>query len=129
MVNTPYGGKLIQRILTKEQVDQVLAENLFRVKINNDLVTEVKNICNGVYSPLEGFMNKKEVDSVVKNMKLTNGLVWSIPIVLDVDKFTASRIVVGQKILLVNVLDHAVAVMGVEDKFSYDKMELCKSVF
>jgi sulfate adenylyltransferase len=129
MVNTPYGGKLIQRILSKEQINQVLSENLFRVKISNDLVTEVKNICNGVYSPLEGFMTQNEVNSVVENMRLPSGLIWSIPIILDVDKFTGSRIEVGQRILLVDVMDHAVAVMSVEDKFHYDKRKLCKSVF
>lgn len=129
MVNTPYGGKLINRILSEEEKNKVLSEDLLKVRINNDLVTEVKNICNGVYSPLEGFMNHEDIDSVINDTRLSKGLFWTIPIVLDVDKLTASRINPGQTILLVNVVDHPIAVMTVEDKFNYDKEKFCKSVF
>ena len=129
MVNTPYGGKLVQNILTEDEKNEFLAKNLKRIVINKDLVTEVKNICNGVYSPLEGFMDQNEVESVVSNMRLLNGLVWSIPIVLDIDKLASEKVQKGDKILLVDMLDHAVAVMEVSDKFSYDKHKYCKSVF
>jgi sulfate adenylyltransferase len=65
MVNTPYGGRLVNRILSEEEKQRVFSENLPRVKINNTSVTEVKNICNGIYSPLEGFMNQKQFSNIL----------------------------------------------------------------
>ena len=47
MVNTPYGGKLIKRILSEEQIKEVLDQILRKVRINNDLVKEVKSILEG----------------------------------------------------------------------------------
>ena len=40
----------------------------------------------GGFSPLDRFMSKADYDSVLNNMRLANGLIWSIPITLPVAK-------------------------------------------
>src|SRR2546427_6718457 len=38
----------------------------------------------GGFSPLEGFMTSDDYDGVVGGMRLASGVVWPIPVVLDV---------------------------------------------
>ena len=47
------------------------------------------------FSPLEHFMDKAEYDSVVKDMRLPNGLLFGLPIVLDTNR---EDIAVGDKV-------------------------------
>ncbi len=37
------------------------------------------------FSPLDGFMTEEDYTSVVDNMRLSNGLVFGLPVVLDTD--------------------------------------------
>ena len=53
---------------------------------------EVQNIAHGVFSPLEGFLNKDDFLSVLEEGRLKNGLPWTIPIVLD----ASSPIIIGR---------------------------------
>jgi sulfate adenylyltransferase len=51
-------------------------------------------------SPLTGFMGKEDYDRVVQEMRLRNGLVWSLPVTLAVTEDEASGIGQGQDIAL-----------------------------
>ncbi len=59
---------------------------------------DVELICNGGLSPLEGFVTKNEYDSIVKDHRLPNGLLFGLPIVYDTYSEDISP---GDKILLV----------------------------
>ena len=49
-------------------------------------------LMNGSFSPLSGFMKKKDYNNVVKNMRLDNGHLWPIPITLDITTEFYSKI-------------------------------------
>jgi len=53
------------------------------MKINSETLQEIINIKTGLFTPLDGFMDSKDYRSVVDNMCLANGEVWTIPITLD----------------------------------------------
>jgi sulfate adenylyltransferase len=83
---SPHGGKLVNRVLSAKEKKQTL-ENIRDFKflvLNKEEVQELKNIAKGLYSPISGFLRKRDFQSVVSEMHLQNGEVWSIPIVLDV---------------------------------------------
>jgi len=126
MTNTPYGGKLVNRVIPNEKIGDALreAERLFKIVIDEETITDVKNIARGVYSPLEGFMCKDAFLPVLETMRLKNGLVWSIPVILDVDESVAQKIVLGQKVALVDSNQKPIALMVVEDKYTFDKKML-----
>jgi sulfate adenylyltransferase len=114
--NIPHGGKLINRI----NLD--FSNDLSRkfVEIDNLELSDMELIANGAYSPLEGFMGKADYESVVKNMRLSNGLPWSIPITLAIDKNKAIELKVGETINLIQ--DGIVyGVMILEEIFIPDK--------
>lgn len=128
---SPHGGKLVNRVLDnagkKSLLDQV--NDLPSLTIDPDLVSDVENIATGVYSPLEGFLNRPDFESVLKNMRLKNDLPWTIPIVLDVSRVMAEKLEPGQQVLLRSEDGRPVAVMTVEDIYDYDKEEFSRQVY
>lgn len=127
----PHGNILINRVLPEEMAERAKEEarKLQKIVLNEEEVKEVKNIARGVYSPLSGFLNQEDFTAVVHEMKLSSGITWPIPIILDVDKETADKIQLGEKIALVDEKNNPIALMRVEDKYTYDKEIFAENVF
>ena len=94
------------------------------------MAREIVNIAYGFFSPLEGFMGRHDVDSVARNMTLASGYVWTVPIVLDMSRDELDRLEVkaGDSLLLV-YQDQPLAVLDVEETFTYDKEYLAQQVY
>jgi len=122
----PHGGKLINRIVTEKEKKEILNSNLPIVKINRNKAVELENIGTGAFSPLEGFMNEKDFNSVIKRGRLSNDLAWTIPIVLDVKENPSFK--VGDSIVL-EFGNIPAALMEVESIFKPDKKEWANQVF
>ena len=62
----PHGGKLIERLVPANKVDSAKkeAEAFPKLEISQETFTEMENIAVGIFSPMEGFLVKKEFDSV-----------------------------------------------------------------
>ena len=63
-------------------------------------ICDLEMISNGGFSPLSGFLGKKDYDSVVNNLRLDDGSLWPIPINLDVTNDFSESISIGNKITL-----------------------------
>lgn len=113
-VSKPHGGKLVNRITTKDP------GKLFSVSINADLANDVENIADGIFSPLEGFLMQEDFESIVSRGRLANDLAWTVPIVLDVDKDTATKMK-DAKDVAINVNGRNFAILHVEDVYTFDK--------
>src|SRR3954463_4061913 len=114
--SVPHGGKLINRIevhFSKEYIRN-------SVELSKLELSDLELIANGAYSPLEGFMEKKDYDSVVEKMRLSNGLPWSIPITLAVDPQKAKQLKIGETINLIHE-NTIYGVMTVKEMFRPDK--------
>jgi len=127
----PHGGKLVSRVLTAENREQALsdAKSLKAVTITEENVTDIHNIATGVFSPLKGFTNHEDLASIVNHDSLASGLPWTIPILLSIDREQAASILEGGTIVLVHENGNPVALMDVEDRFSYDRSRICENVF
>jgi len=130
MIN-PHGNILINRVLKPEDAKKAenKAKELKAIKLDEELVKDVKNIARGVYSPLTGFMNRDDFNSVVTKMTLSDGTIWPIPFVLDVDKTTADQLAIGEQIALVDEEQKPIALMNLRDKYTYDKNVFSVNVF
>ena len=119
----PHGGVLVNRI---KKIDP---GELFSVPISEDLANDVENIADGIFSPLKGFLGKQDFENVVKNGRLSNGLAWTIPIVLDVNETTAKKMKESGDVILKNHEGIEVAILHVEETFLFDKEKTCRGVY
>jgi len=119
----PHGGILVNRI------NKVDPTGLFSITISEDLANDVENIADGIFSPLEGFLGKQDYESVISRGRLANDLAWTIPIVLDVDEQTASKMKESRDVLLKNPQGIGVAVLHVAETYSYDKEKSAQGVY
>ena len=71
-----------------------------KVEISFDSYLELENISNGSFYPLSGFMNKEDFISVCKTMRLTNGKIFPIPIILPISDKDKEKIELGRKLYL-----------------------------
>jgi sulfate adenylyltransferase/3'-phosphoadenosine 5'-phosphosulfate synthase len=127
----PHGGELIDRWARGAEKDQLAAKakSLPAVTLDERAAADVENIAVGAFSPLKGFMTQKDYLRVVREMRLENGLVWSVPITLAVTQADAEKIKVGSEIALKMPDGRAVAVMEVSDKFVPDKELEAREVY
>ena len=57
--------------------------------LNPRQICDIELLLNGGFNPLKGFLSEEDYNCVVENLRLSNGVLWPIPINLDVtEKFT-----------------------------------------
>jgi len=128
----PHGGKLVNKIATEEEKKEWLkrSKELKSISVTYFDLSELENIATGLFSPLEGFMTKEDYDSVLNNMRLSNGTVWSIPIILSVKKEIADELKVGEDVFIKNEEDSKeYAILHLQEKYERRKEEEALKVY
>ncbi|MEK3848235.1 sulfate adenylyltransferase [Paenibacillus sp. FSL R7-0340] len=128
----PHGGTLVDKIITGPKQKALLqaAEELFPIRVNSWTISDLDLIGVGAFSPLTGFMNESDYRSVVTDMRLADGTVWSIPITLAVAESVASELKLGQQVALVGETDGTIyAVLDIESIYQVDQAEEARRVF
>ncbi|MBD2293664.1 sulfate adenylyltransferase [Anabaena sphaerica FACHB-251] len=127
----PHGGELINRVATPAQREVFLskADFLPRVTLDERAVSDLEMIAIGGFSPLTGFMNQADYDRVVIEMRLANGVVWSIPITLSVTEEVAAPLQVGGLVRLDNPRGEFIGVLELSEKYTYDKKREAINVY
>lgn len=120
----PHGGTLIQKLSLGEDVSNISKE----IELDAIALSDLELIAIGAYSPIEGFLTQEDYESVVENMKLANGAVWSIPITLPISEDKASNLTVGDEVRLVaNGVTYGT--VKVADIFTPDKKKEAVNVY
>ncbi|MFH1327233.1 MAG: sulfate adenylyltransferase [Candidatus Bathyarchaeota archaeon] len=134
MVSEPYGGKLVSKVLIGETRCRIIEEahEMPRLSLNNSTKLDIEKIAIGAFSPLKGFMGRDDYEAVVYKGKLSNGLCWTIPIVLspnnEENKIIVKKLKEGDDIALIHD-KKPIAILHLEEKFNYDKKELARHVY
>ncbi|MBD2136893.1 sulfate adenylyltransferase [Anabaena sp. FACHB-1237] len=119
----PHGGELINRIASSAQRELFIskADFLPRVTLDERAVSDLEMIAIGGFSPLKGFMNQADYHRVVAEMRLANGIVWSIPITLSVTEEVAAPLEIGSLVRLDNPNGEYIGVLELTEKYHYNK--------
>ena len=90
---------------------------------------DLELLMNGGFYPLRGFLGKADYDSVLSDMRLTDGSLWPMPITLDVSEAFADTIDTQQDIALRDQEGVILAILTIGDKWQPDKSLEAASVF
>jgi len=120
---------MLSEIKIKEYKEK--SAELVSLVLTDRQLCDIELIMNGGFSPLNGFMNKADYDSVLNNMRLANGEVWPMPIMLDVDHdfIESNSIKAGSEIALREKEGFLVGIITVSDVWSPDKKMEAEAVF
>src|SRR5947207_7752955 len=111
----PHGGELVDR--TSERPDDL--DSLETIELTSRELSDLDMLASGALSPLTGFMGREDYDSVLENMRLANGLPWTLPVCLAVDEAPRSD----------RVALSGSAVLEVEEVYEYDKEREAQQAF
>ena len=92
-------------------------------------ICDLELLMNGGFNPLKGFMSEADYNSVVENMRTTDGALWPMPITLDVSEAFADSIELGQDIALRDQEGVILATMTVTDRWTPNKAVEAEKVF
>ena len=117
-------------------VDEARAEALKKRSLGFKSITLSKRqICDlelllcGGFDPLQSFLDKASYDSVVDNLRLPDGRLWPIPIVLDVDEAFAESLEPGDQIALRDAEGFMPAVLTFSESWRPDKQREARAVY
>ncbi len=127
----PHGGELIELYLGESAADaeKAAAKDYPSWDLTPRQLCDIELILNGAFSPLQGFLPRADYDKVLSDMRLASGVLWPIPITLDVSRAFADEISEGTKIALRDREGVVLATMTVEDIWIPDKREEAGAVF
>ncbi|NEQ53937.1 MAG: sulfate adenylyltransferase [Leptolyngbya sp. SIO3F4] len=127
----PHGKQLVNRSLEGNDRQDTFeqAHALPRITLSTRNIADLQCIATGIYSPLEGFVNEAEYNSIVDNMRLTNGLAWSIPVTLQIPESESEKCRLDSKIALAHPNGEILAVMTIESKFTPDQDHEAQQVY
>jgi len=92
-------------------------------------ICDIELLLNGAFSPLTGFLNQVDYDSVVEHGQLDDGQLWPMPVNLDIDVEFSKTIKIGETIVLRDPEGLAIALLDIEDIWQPNKLKEAEHVF
>ena len=121
----PYGGELKNLIIKDKNLkNDLISKATYEFECSERNACDVELLMVGAFSPLEGFMDENNYNSVIKNNRNTSGLLFGLPIVFDSKN---EKVKTGETILR-TYKKQKIAVLEVSSKWEPDKSleaELC----
>jgi sulfate adenylyltransferase len=119
----PHGGELKDLYLKGQAAEdeKAFARDIPSWDLSMRQLCDLEMLLNGAFSPLEGFMGTEDYASVLANMRLADGILWPMPITLDVTEDFAESVAEGDRVALRDLEGVLIATLEVESKFTPDK--------
>jgi sulfate adenylyltransferase len=128
---TPHGGTLINLVVTPQRAAEL--KEASRDWPSWDLtprqLCDLELLLNGGFSPLQGFMNRTDYEAVCQDMFLPSGVLWPMPITLDLPADRARALTPGAMLALRDPEGVLLAALHVEDVWQPDREAEAQAVF
>ena len=127
----PHGNKLVSFHLSKGELEEYseLSNTISSLTLSLKQQCDLEMILNGAFSPLLTFNNQKDYEEILLNNKLLNGVIWPIPIVLDVPNDFLKALDKNEHISLRNAEGFLLAILKVREFWSPNKKDEANSIF
>jgi sulfate adenylyltransferase len=129
--NEYHGGPPVQLIVNEERAATLkeISLNLPDITLNDRQLCDLELLATGVFSPLDGFMNRPDYESVLDRMRLQSNVLWPIPICLGISDTKARTLEVGQSVTLRDHEGFLLAIMHIEDMWPVDRDKEASMVY
>lgn len=119
MVIEPYGGKLINLFCSDDEKKELIEKAVYlkTVKLSPLYLYDLEMLATGAFSPLDRFMGQEDYKKVIETMRLSNGVLFPIPVVLSVKKDVLKEIKSEREVVLTDEYNVPIALMQVEEIF------------
>lgn len=120
----PHGGKLVSRI--SKEISKEKLNSMKKILITEENLMDLEQIAVGSFSPLKGFMKKSEILSVLDYLRLPNGVIWPLPIFLQINEINDLK---ENEEILLEYKNEIYGTMKIEEIFQLNKEEFTEKVF
>src|SRR4029453_11382180 len=119
----PHGGALVDLMAAPERVQELKerSREMPSWALDSRQAADVEALLCGAFSPLTGFMVRKEYESVLAQMRLASGAFWPVPVVLEIPEDLAKGLAPGSGLALRDAEGVMLAVLNVEEVWRPDR--------
>jgi len=123
-----HGGALVNLLVDAERAALLkdMSLNLPDITLNDRQMCDFELLATGAFSPLNGFMTRSDFESVLDRMRLQSGLLWPLPICLDVSETRTRSLEAGQSVALRDPEGFLLAVLHIQDIWPIDHEKECR---
>ncbi|HOX70316.1 MAG TPA: bifunctional sulfate adenylyltransferase/adenylylsulfate kinase [Dokdonella sp.] len=127
----PHGGHLVDGLVSADEAARLkrLAGSLPSWDLTPRQLCDLEMLLTGAFSPLDGFMTRRDYEPVRDNLRLADGNLWPMPITLDVDQKFSDSIGDARQIALRDPEGVVLAILDVEDRWEADRALEAQQVF
>ena len=127
----PHGGVLKELYLSIEDAApfKAQAQEYPSWDLTPRQLCDLELLLNGSFSPLDGFLNRVDYQRVVEEMRLADGMLWPMPITLDVSEEFAGQLGRGDRVALRDPEGVLIAVLEVGDVWRPDRLHEARQIF
>ena len=127
----PHGSELVNLLVDDERARLLkdIALNLPDITLNERQMCDLEMLATGGFSPLKGYMSSSDYEPVIDRMRLQNGILWPIPVCMDIDELKARSLEAGQSVALRDPEGYLLAVMHIEDLWPVEREKEAQQVY
>jgi sulfate adenylyltransferase len=125
----PYGGRLVSLVAAGDAAAALRAEagRLPSLVLTDRAACDLELLATGAFSPLDRFMGRLDHDRCVAEMRLADGTLFPIPVVLPVERDAPLRL--DARVALRDARHDLLAVLTVEEIYEWDRAATARGVF
>jgi sulfate adenylyltransferase len=127
----PYGGRLVDLSAGEGRADRLREESIGWPSwdLTRRQLSDLELLATGAFSPLTGFLGQADYEAVCRSMRLADGTVWPVPVVLDVPEELAGSLSVGGRLALRDPEGVMLAVVHVAEVWRPDRDAEAQAVY
>ncbi|MDX2137902.1 MAG: bifunctional sulfate adenylyltransferase/adenylylsulfate kinase [Chloroflexota bacterium] len=125
----PYGNTLIDLLAAPSEREALFAyaNTLPYIQLSERALCDLELLATGAFSPLDRFMGKADYERVIHEMRLVDGTLFPIPILLPIAADAPMRL--DTDIALRDARNDIVAIMTVEEIYNWSRDDMAQHVF
>ncbi len=130
-IQTAYGGSLVDLLASDARAAELRSESMdWRSwDLTARQLCDLELLLTGGFSPLRGFLGREDYESVCDSMRLADGTLWPIPVMLDLPQVLTACLEPGEPLALRDPEGVMLAVVRVQEVWKADRRREAQRVY